>query len=193
MKDALIKVVIFDFFDVIRQDAFHAWLDNHGYTRDDPPGDISRRLDKGLIGLEEFFEELAAFSNQSIDDLEKEFSNNRQFNDQLINYIHEIKGSYKIALLSNSSGPHLRSVLSEKGILDLFDELFISGEIGHAKPDPEIFTFALEKLSIAPEQSVFIDDQAVNTKAAKELGMHSIIYKNFIDFKDKLEKILKLS
>lgn len=188
-----IKVVIFDFFDVIRQDAFHAWLDNHSYTRNDPPGDISRRMDKGLISVDKFFEELANFSNQDIDDLKKEFSNSRQFNDQLIKYIHEIKRGYKIALLSNSSGPHLRSVLSEKGILNLFDELFISGEIGHAKPDPEIFIFALEKLSITPEQSVFIDDQEVNTKTAEELGMRAIVYKNFIDFKDKLEEILKLS
>lgn len=54
----MIKAIIFDFFDVIRADAFHAWMRNHGFTRDDEAGRASERKDTGQIDQEEFCRQL---------------------------------------------------------------------------------------------------------------------------------------
>ena len=50
----------------------------------------------------------------------------------------------------------------------------ISAEAGVMKPDARIFQLALEKLGIAPSESVFLDDFPENVEAARAVGMHAI-------------------
>jgi HAD superfamily hydrolase (TIGR01509 family) len=57
---------------------------------------------------------------------------------------------------------------------DCFEVLFISAELGLAKPDPRIFSLALEGLQVAPGQAVFVDDFRENVEAAAALGLHGI-------------------
>ena len=59
-------------------------------------------------------------------------------------------------------------------LLALFDAVVISGEVGLRKPDPVIYRLVLDKLSVPPARSVFVDDAPVNVAAAIELGMHGI-------------------
>jgi HAD superfamily hydrolase (TIGR01509 family) len=55
-------------------------------------------------------------------------------------------------VLSNNSAV-LNELLKEKfHIYDDFDNIFNSAEIGLVKPNPEIFSFVLEKLRVHPEQ-----------------------------------------
>ncbi len=59
-------------------------------------------------------------------------------------------------------------------LLALFDAVVISGEVGLRKPDPVIYRLVLDKLSVPPSRSVFVDDAPVNVAAAEELGMRGI-------------------
>ena len=43
-----------------------------------------------------------------------------------------------------------------------------------AKPDPAIYRLACERLGVAPEQVVFLDDIGGNLKPARALGMATI-------------------
>jgi choline kinase len=49
----------------------------------------------------------------------------------------------------------------------------------------------LEKLNVKPEEAIFIDDMERNTKASEALGIKSIVFENFDQFKKDLEEILK--
>lgn len=71
-------------------------------------------------------------------------------------------------LVSNASGPvaSLRESLPE-----LFDITLFSGQLGIAKPDPRIFLAAAEKLGVSPQSCVYVDDMAVNVRAAANVGM----------------------
>lgn len=62
-----------------------------------------------------------------------------------------------IAVVSNSDGT-VESVLRRCEIP--IDIVLDSGVVGVAKPDPGIFSFALEKLSVAPENAVHVGDTA---------------------------------
>ena len=96
----------------------------------------------------------------------------------IINYIQSLRPRYKAILLSNA-WDNLRDVLATKWkIADAFDEIFISAEMGIAKPDPEIYKMVLEKLDLAPEEIVFIDDFIENIESARKLGMHGIHFQN---------------
>ncbi|HEY6888176.1 MAG TPA: HAD family phosphatase [Solirubrobacter sp.] len=57
---------------------------------------------------------------------------------------------------------------------DLFDVIVLSGALGIRKPDPRIYLVAAERLGVAPERCVFVDDLGGNLKPAKALGMATI-------------------
>jgi len=61
-------------------------------------------------------------------------------------------------------------------VAELFDAVVDSHEIGMRKPDPRIFTYALERLGgVKYENAVFLDDFHGNVLAAQRLGLHGIV------------------
>ncbi len=108
----------------------------------------------------------------------------------LIDTIRALRPRYTTALLSNA-WDDLRQLLVEKWkIDDAFDKIFISAEIGIAKPAPEIYKMVLEKLGIAPDESVFVDDFIENIEAARKLGMHGIHFREKDVAMEELRKLL---
>ncbi|HEX8763481.1 MAG TPA: HAD family phosphatase [Candidatus Saccharimonadales bacterium] len=65
--------------------------------------------------------------------------------------------------------------LRARGYYDGFDPVFLSCEIGYAKPDPGIYKYVLEKLNVRPQEILFIDDQEKCTEPARALGMHVVL------------------
>src|SRR5207245_2631539 len=64
-----------------------------------------------------------------------------------------------LALITNfGHAPHVRGVLSAVGLAGYFECLVISGEVGVKKPDPKIFSFALEHTRLKPQEVVFVGD-----------------------------------
>ena len=81
-----------------------------------------------------------------------------QIDADLIRYIRTRKTGIKMGLLSNG-WLSTRGFLDERWhIADIFDDVIISAEVGLAKPDRRIYQLALDRLSVAAEQTIFIDD-----------------------------------
>ena len=59
--------------------------------------------------------------------------------------------------------------------IDLFDVVVDSCEVGLAKPDPAIFLLTCERLGVAPEQAVFLDDTRRHVEGARQVGLHGIL------------------
>lgn len=57
---------------------------------------------------------------------------------------------------------------------DLFDTVVLSGIAGVAKPDPEAFLLVAERLGVAPERCVFVDDLRPNVLGAAAVGMTGV-------------------
>jgi 2-haloacid dehalogenase len=55
--------------------------------------------------------------------------------------------------------------------LDLFREIYVSGELGMVKPEPAIFRHALSRIGAGPGECLFIDDNEHNVAAAEALGI----------------------
>jgi epoxide hydrolase-like predicted phosphatase len=92
---------------------------------------------------------------------------------ELVDFIRALRPTYRTALISNAWSD-LRAFLSSQQIADAFDEVIISAEVGLMKPDARIYHLALERLGIAPQEAVFLDDFAENVAAARTIGMHAI-------------------
>jgi len=93
----------------------------------------------------------------------------------------------KTGLISNSWG-------AERYELDRFPELFdgwvISGEEGIRKPDPAIYALGAERIGLAPEETVFVDDLPGNLKPARELGMATVHHVTADETIPQLEELL---
>jgi epoxide hydrolase-like predicted phosphatase len=74
---------------------------------------------------------------------------------------------------------------------DAFSGIVISGEVKMMKPEPAVFEHLLATFSLRPEESVFIDDVLANIDAAKEMGLHTIWFKNAAQCRRELEQILR--
>jgi len=84
----------------------------------------------------------------------------------------------KTAILSNMPREFSRYLRSNTDWLNDFDHKVFSGEMGIVKPDPEIYFACLQGLAVNPEEALFIDDVAVNVKAAKVIGINSIRFES---------------
>jgi 2-haloacid dehalogenase len=73
--------------------------------------------------------------------------------------------------LSNMEPEAFRVRRARFAFMDWFDGHVISGFEGVAKPDPRIFRILLDRHALRPETTVFIDDQARNIAAARDLGL----------------------
>ena len=80
-----------------------------------------------------------------------------------------------LAIITNGRFPfHMHSV-EALGLQAMFDFVLVSEHEGVRKPDPEIFRRALDRLGVAPEQTIYIGDHPENdVRAAKRVGMKAI-------------------
>ena len=61
---------------------------------------------------------------------------------------------------------------------ELFEVVVDSAFVGTRKPEPEIYAITLERLELPAEACAFVDDVEVNVQAAREAGMHGIVFRD---------------
>ncbi|MCX4780319.1 HAD family hydrolase [Streptomyces sp. NBC_01264] len=71
-----------------------------------------------------------------------------------------------------------------------FDDLFFSCRLGAVKPEPVVFTQALDTMGFAPAEAVFIDDRAANVAAARGLGITAIHFRDPVGLGAALDALL---
>ncbi len=86
--------------------------------------------------------------------------------------LSELRGKYRLALLSNVNKMHWDFVVERHDFLAWFDHPVASFAVGHRKPDPAIYHHTLQLAGhITPEKAIFIDDMKENVDAAQALGI----------------------
>ena len=109
---------------------------------------------------------------------EDEFWGGDRLDSHLVDFIQGLRGEYRTVLLSNA-WDNLRKLLEGLWkIDDVFDEIFISAEMGLAKPDPAIYKIVIDSLGQDPSELIFVDDFIENIKAAREASINAIHFRN---------------
>ena len=104
--------------------------------------------------------------------------------------VGELKGKgYGIFLLSNAAKdvPDYWELVPGH---EYFDDICVSAFEGYIKPQPELYTRAIEKFGVVPEECVFIDDVTANIEAALNAGMQGIVFHD--DLTELREKLARL-
>lgn len=73
-----------------------------------------------------------------------------------------------------SASKNARPILEKTGILEYFDVIVDGNDVTQAKPDPEVFLQAAQKLGVANADSVVFEDSVAGIQAANIAGMTSV-------------------
>lgn len=129
---------------------------------------------------------------EEVKEFEKQFFAGDILDSNLIEYIREHKkNGCHTTLLSNALSNLREVIVNEWQAQDAFQDMIISAEVGLMKPDPAIYQLTLEKIGFAAAESVFIDDMPRNIQAAREAGMHGIVFKTPSQTLEELERLLE--
>lgn len=110
--------------------------------------------------------------------LAKKFYSSIRLNDELIAFLGTLRPRYKTAILSNAPST-VRNLITQRFHLDQsVDKIILSSEVGTHKPRAEMYQLAASKLGVSPNEALFIDDETRFTRAAQDVGMHGIQFKD---------------
>lgn len=186
----MIQALIFDCFGVLTADKWKEFVATLPAKEQQKAHDLNRTYDCGQINKNAFLQAVQDLTGTSQSALEQTLDNESSKNVQLLEYIKLLQGTYKIGLLSNIASNWIREEFLNKDEQSRFDEYILSYEVGLAKPSPQIFEIAAERLGVPPEACIMIDDVEQYCSVAKEVGMQSICYQNFAQLKTELKDLL---
>ncbi len=99
--------------------------------------------------------------------------------------VEDLRRDHRVVCGSNTFSSHYEAS-RERGDYDCFDLVYASHRMGVAKPDPRFWMTILEKEGVPAEETVFIDDFAVNIKAAERLGIRAFLFRDLPTLREAL-------
>jgi putative hydrolase of the HAD superfamily len=156
------------------------------------------QVERGAITAREFERWLAgALSDGSSGKIRPEGLRKRIFagvrpDERMIDAVRRLRRTgVKTGLISNTWGPPV--AYRSRRLNAAFDAIVRSDEVGLRKPDPEIYLLAAERLGVAPDACVFVDDLLQNVEGARLVGMHAFVHRNADFTVPKLEELFGIS
>jgi putative hydrolase of the HAD superfamily len=106
-----------------------------------------------------------------------------QIDQDLVTYLHNQRGNYKTAFLTNAWQGTRETLAEHYNIIEgeTVDHILVSSELGYAKPDQRIYALLSETINSRYNQIIFVDDFIENIETAKALGIHTIHYQTGMD------------
>lgn len=95
------------------------------------------------------------------------------FYDEARGAIMQLRDMGPVALLSNAM-PSIKRIFDNAGLLELFDEVVISCDIGAEKPSEKMYAEICARLEVGPGECIFVDDIEKNLEGAEKYGMTGV-------------------
>jgi putative hydrolase of the HAD superfamily len=109
-----------------------------------------------------------------------------RIDESVVELVQQARTQVPVVLLSNAS-TRLTDDLKVSGLLDRFDAVVGSAELGACKPDAEAFAAAVERAGVPAARCLMIDDLPANVEGARAAGLQAV---RFVDV-DELTRELE--
>jgi putative hydrolase of the HAD superfamily len=146
--------------------------------------DFHKDYEKGLIDSATFRNAVRGYFEQDWEDQKVDNLWNSllgKIPGERLELVAKLKNNYQVGVLSNTNQIHIEAVydiLKKDHGMDNFDELFhkvfLSHEMGLAKPSAEIYEKMVSELGTTPDRVVFFDDLEANVKGAASVGIQAV-------------------
>lgn len=80
------------------------------------------------------------------------------------------KDGYKLAVASNSIRKTVQIMMDQSSLMGYLDFYLSNQDVKVGKPDPEIYTKAIQKLGFTPQECLIVEDNEKGIQAAKASG-----------------------
>ncbi len=190
----MIKAIIFDLFGVVITDGFGTVLNEVRQQDENKALSISEVVEKanrGEISTDALRSTNSKTLGLTVDEYVYRIRSKEVINQELLDYIKQLRKDYKIGLLSNVGSGGIAQRLSKELLDEHFDVAVASSDIGYAKPEAQAFEITADRLGVRYDECVMVDDKEEYCSGAVGVGMQSIQYKNFQQFKNDLYSIIK--
>ncbi|MFA7286809.1 MAG: HAD-IA family hydrolase [Patescibacteria group bacterium] len=147
----------------------------------------------GNVSEDEYINEVLATYPQlgEAESLKQHIRNNFKEVEGTRDIIINLKTSgYTLALFSVHAKEWVDYCEQKFNYHDLFDVRVYSYEDKVSKPDPVSFQKVLSRLAADPAECLFIDDSVFNIEAARNLGIHSILFTTADELQSELRIML---
>lgn len=104
-----------------------------------------------------------------------------ELDEQLTAYVRGLRPRVRTGIVSNSADGARREETRRYGFPELVDDIVYSDEVGLAKPAPEIYMLACQRLAVSPNEAAFVDDFPASVEGAARVGMHAILHESTPD------------
>jgi 2-haloacid dehalogenase len=148
--------------------------------------DKGRTLLEGTVLLQNKYPELYSMIQLYYDKWETMLKSDYP---ETVSLLYKLKAKYKIYGLTNWSTETISILYKRFPFFKEFDGIVVSGQERILKPNPQIYHVLLERYNLKAENTVFIDDNINNIKAAEKVGLYAIHYENTSKLEAKLLSI----
>ncbi|WP_373520977.1 HAD family hydrolase [Aquiflexum sp.] len=157
--------------------------DKHHLTSKFFPSTFLKDYEKGMINSDQFRNAVRElyqedFSNDQIDHIWNSLLDDLP--QERIELISKLNRDFGTAVLSNTNEIHilkfnqlLKEQRSVDGLSGMFDRVFLSHEMGLAKPDEAIYRAVINEIQVEPNRVLFFDDLMANLDGAKRVGIQT--------------------
>ncbi|HSM38040.1 MAG TPA: HAD family phosphatase [Candidatus Limnocylindrales bacterium] len=98
-----------------------------------------------------------------------------------VELVERLRGHTRLGLASNSPRALVDTALATAGIADAFDAIVTSDDVMQPKPAPDLYLLACERLGVAPEDALALEDSPSGITAAKAAGLTCIAVPQFAE------------
>lgn len=134
--------------------------------------------EEGRISLSEYLKRIVFYEKRDFTEeqfVDFMFSHSEPYPD-MIELIRGIKSQHSLqAVALSNEGRELTNYRIDKfNLRQLIDFFVCSCYVGVEKPDPAIFSLAMDQVQLRKDEVIFIDDTALHIEVARELGIPTI-------------------
>ena len=79
---------------------------------------------------------------------------------------------FRLACCSNSIRESLELMIRQSGVSECFEFLMSNEDVGHPKPDPEIYVKAIDRMGVSPDEVLIVEDAPHGVEAARRSGAY---------------------
>lgn len=98
---------------------------------------------------------------------------------EMLELLRTIRRHHRVFLMSNSNELHWDHVERCYGVSSWSEGAICSHHVGAMKPDPLIYQTAVERHSLVPQQTIFVDDLLENAQGAANQGWTAVHHQSF--------------
>lgn len=99
------------------------------------------------------------------------------------------KRGLKIGLATSSRQDYAKDIMTKVGVWDYFDGGVFGDQVTKAKPDPEIYLLACEKIEVEPKNALALEDAPAGIRAASSAGMRVVMVPDLVQPEKEIQKL----